>query len=475
MSSHKLTNFMFERFKNHIFTLHEKIELLALYGVVMFLLGMGLNHLLSDSKDDEQVILESASAPPIPAIVDDEEEQLEEIAQEDTKSEPEATKTETVVEKPKEIEHVRELEVERGDSFFSILTKAGVSRKETFLASKSLKKIFDPRSLKIGQKFQISFEEELEKGALDFKNLIIDEKEYQIRIEKNDKGKFVAKKVDKKLYPQIFSARGTIDSSLAKLASSLEIPPNIMAEAISYYSYVVDFQRDIQKDNRFEVLYEVLFDGDGKKVRDGDMLYALLTVDDKDLKIYHFKESDGSSDYFTEEGRSIRRSIMKTPINGAIISSPFGKRKHPILGYNKMHKGVDFAAPSGTPVYAAGDGKVTFIGVNGGYGNFIRIRHNGEYSTAYAHLRNFAKGMRKDRKVKQGQVIAYVGTSGASTGPHLHYEIIKNNKQVNPMKANVPKGKKLKGKELERFIAKKNEIDSMFTEVPLNATIKRKN
>jgi murein DD-endopeptidase MepM/ murein hydrolase activator NlpD len=158
-------------------------------------------------------------------------------------------------------------------------------------------------------------------------------------------------------------------------------------------------------------------------------------------------------DYYTDKGMTLRKSLMKTPINGAVISSPYGKRKHPILGYTKLHKGVDFAAPRGTPFYAAGDGVIEFIGRNGGYGNYIRIRHGAEYKTAYGHIQKFAKGMKKGRRVRQGQIIAYVGTTGRSTGPHLHYEILKNNKHINPMKVKIPARKHLAGMQLSKFNA----------------------
>ena len=201
------------------------------------------------------------------------------------------------------------------------------------------------------------------------------------------------------------------------------------------------------------------------KIAYGKILYVKLKIQNNVLEYFQFNTDEGFSDYFNRKGKNVKKSILKTPIDGARLSSTYGMRKHPILGYNKMHKGVDFAAPKGTPVFAGGDGVIEYAATNGGYGKYIRIRHNNEYKTAYAHLSNFKKGISKGKRVSQGEIIAYVGSTGNSTGPHLHYEILYQNKQINPLKMKLPSGKILTGSELERFIKKVNEIytNHLFT------------
>ena len=201
---------------------------------------------------------------------------------------------------------------------------------------------------------------------------------------------------------------------------------------------------------------------DGVVVNNGEIQYAKLTLRGTELPLYRFETPEGNLDYFNTKGESVRKALMKTPIDGARLSSRFGNRKHPILGYTRLHAGVDFAAPRGTPIYAAGDGTVTVAGTNGGYGKYIKIRHNGTYSTAYAHLNGYARGVRKGKRVRQGQVIGYVGSTGRSTGPHLHYEIHRNGKQINPLGLKLPSGEKLKGQTLEAFLSLRDTVDRQF-------------
>jgi murein DD-endopeptidase MepM/ murein hydrolase activator NlpD len=246
-----------------------------------------------------------------------------------------------------------------------------------------------------------------------------------------------------------------------------------MMEAIKAYSYDVDFQRDIRNGNNFEVVYETYVDDKGQFVREGDMLFASLLVNGEELKIFRFTTPDGDTDYYTEDGHSVKKALLRTPINGARISSGFGMRRHPVLGYSRMHKGVDFAAPRGTPVYAAGDGTIDMIGRRGGYGNYVRIRHNPEYSTAYAHLYKFANGMKRGRHVKQGQVIAYSGSTGVSTGPHLHYEVLIAGRQVNPNKVKMTPGRKLDKRELATFNDAKKKMIALRSSLPLRSQVAR--
>lgn len=243
-----------------------------------------------------------------------------------------------------------------------------------------------------------------------------------------------------------------------------------MIELIRTFSFDVDFQREIQKNDGFEVLYETFTDINGQQARTGEVLYAGLILGGKRIELHRFTPESGRTDYFSPDGQSVRKTLMRTPIDGARISSGFGRRKHPVLGYTKMHRGTDFAAARGTPVYAAGDGVIERASRNGAFGNYVRIRHNSTYKTAYAHLNGYAKGMRSGTRVKQGQVIAYVGTTGRSTGPHLHYEVHVNGKQVNPRQIKMPSGERLKGKDLEAFAGARRDLQQLYLET-LNGSV----
>jgi murein DD-endopeptidase MepM/ murein hydrolase activator NlpD len=239
------------------------------------------------------------------------------------------------------------------------------------------------------------------------------------------------------------------------------VPQNVTAELIKLFSWDVDFQRDLRPGDGFETLYDELSLADGSgEVRGSDLLYAALTLSGNVLGAYRF-ELEGGVEYFDRNGKSLRKFLLRTPVDGARISSGFGMRMHPILGYSLMHKGVDFAAPIGTPIYAAGDGRVLVAGRNGGYGNYVRIRHNGDYSTAYGHMLRFASGIAPGRRVSQGQVIGYVGTTGRSTGPHLHYEVLRDDAQINPMSVKQAPDTQLAGADLRRFQQEVDRIDRL--------------
>jgi len=249
-----------------------------------------------------------------------------------------------------------------------------------------------------------------------------------------------------------------INDSLYADGIKNNIPAEILTKLIKLYSFDLDFQRDIRKNTTVSISYESIIIDERNKEFYGDIIYALIKIEKNTLEYFFFKTDDGYIDYFNKKGENVKKSILKTPLDGAKLSSGFGVRKHPILGYDKMHKGVDFAAPTGTPIFAGGNGVIEFAGNNGGYGKYIRIRHNNEYKTAYAHLSGFKKGIGKGVRVNQGDIIGYVGSTGRSTGPHLHYEILYQNKQINPLKLKLPPGKKLKGDELERFVSKSKAI-----------------
>jgi murein DD-endopeptidase MepM/ murein hydrolase activator NlpD len=258
--------------------------------------------------------------------------------------------------------------------------------------------------------------------------------------------------------------KNVIKNNLYSSAINAGVEPNIIVEFARIFGFEVDFQRDIRKGDWFEILYEK-FEDDNNKVRDtGKIIYASMYVNGEEINLYNFKYKN-TEEYYDIKGKSITKSLMKTPINGARLSSSFGMRKHPILGYNKMHRGTDFAAPSGTPIMASGSGTVTRARWCGGGGNCVKIKHNSTYETIYAHMKSFARGIKEGRKVKQGQIIGYVGSTGLSTGPHLHYEVIVNGKKVNSQKLKLPSGKVLKGEERKQFELDRIKVDLKLAEL----------
>ena len=275
---------------------------------------------------------------------------------------------------------------------------------------------------------------------------------------KKSKDNFVIRENILKLYKKEVVARNLIRNNLYSAATDAGVEPNIIIEFARIFGFEVDFQRDIRKGDWFEILYEK-FEDDNGKVRDtGKIIYASMFVNGEEINLYNFKYKN-ELEYYDIKGKSITKSLMKTPINGARLSSSYGMRKHPILGYNKMHRGTDFAAPSGTPIMASGSGTVTRARWCGGGGNCVKIKHNSTYETIYAHMKAFAKGIKEGRKVKQGQIIGYVGSTGMSTGPHLHYEVVVNGKKVNSQRLKLPSGKILKGEARKEFEIERIKID----------------
>ena len=281
--------------------------------------------------------------------------------------------------------------------------------------------------------------------------------------------------------------KGTINSSLYKSAVKLGMPENTLFEMVRLLGFSVDFQREIRKGDSFEVMFTKQVDLLENRVIDTKPInFVSIILSGHELNFFEYKDKYGFSGYYDENGKSSKRTIMKTPINGARLSSKYGNRRHPVLGYTKMHRGVDFAAPRGTPVFAAGDGIVEKAGWNGSYGRYIRIRHTGTYKTAYAHLSGINKKVKTGKRVSQGKIIGYVGSSGRSTGAHLHYEVLLNNQQINPMRVKLPSGKNIPKKDLNRYksyvknimqkkIAFKNKINvNAYIKNVMNDTINRK-
>jgi murein DD-endopeptidase MepM/ murein hydrolase activator NlpD len=358
------------------------------------------------------------------------------------------------------------VEVQQGDTLMGLLIDAGVARAEAHNAITALEEVFAPRELMPGQEIRLNLSVEPVRFVSETTPQLVGLSlqpsiERNVTVTRGLDGGFIAEAIDRPLSVEIALAGSSIETSLFEAGEASNLPPIVLGEVIKAFSYDVDFQRDIQPGDLYEVVYERFEDEDGNLARTGDVLFASLTLSGKTIGIYRYTDGDGFTDFYDSEGHSLRKALLKTPIDGARISSGFGMRKHPILGYSKMHKGVDFAAPTGTPIYAAGNGTIVKIGRNGAYGNYIQIKHANGYATAYAHLSKFAKGLKSGSKVRQGDVIAYVGTTGRSTGPHLHYEVLVGGKQVNPKDVKLPTGQTLTGKGLDLFQARRDEIDAL--------------
>ena len=316
----------------------------------------------------------------------------------------------------------------------------------------------DLKVLGINQKFEFKIDNLNNKKIIEFK-IETDNKNQILFTKSNKEEKFKSKKIQKNFTKKLVYKETIITSSLYNSALNLGIKPNIIIEFARLYGFQVDFQRDIWKDDSFQIIYEEFTNEEDKVVDTGEIIFANLNLQNTDLQLYKYEYDQNKIDYFDENGKSIKKTLMKTPINGARLSSSYGKRKHPILGYTKMHTGTDFAAPKGTPIMASGDGKVTKAGWCGGGGNCVKIKHNSTYQTVYAHMSKFGRGIKRGVRVKQGQIIGYVGSTGLSTGPHLHYEVIENGKKVNSQKLKLPSGKILKGEDRKKFEVSKIKID----------------
>ena len=347
------------------------------------------------------------------------------------------------------------IKVKSGDTLEKILKKSGFQNKEITEVIKETKKIFNPKNLIIGKEITIKYEDKDKK----YINSIFIPLEFNknFYLEKIDE-KFIAEITSKKTQKRLVKKNGVITDSLYLSGLRAGIDKKAINEMIAIFSFSVDFQRDIWRNDSFEILYEEEFiKYDKAKKNLGKILYANLELQSLgSLKLFRFESDNGKIEYFDENGKSAKKLLMKTPIDGARLSSGFGMRKHPIRGYMKKHQGVDFAAPKGTPIYAAGDGVIEMKQWYKGYGKYIRIRHANNFKTAYGHMSKFNKT--PGGRVKQKQIIGYVGSTGYSTGPHLHYEVLKNNIRINPQKLKLPSGRKLKGSELQRFIEIKNTI-----------------
>lgn len=408
----------------------------------------------------------------------------------------------------------RTITLDPGDTLAGALEDAGISAQDATGVVAALGKDFNPRGLKAGQSFALTYsianvidasggtsaqprttvvmvnkkpvvvpvDAESDSSdavpadsqpisrllSLEFSPSI----EQDITVTRTTEGGFSAQTVTKQLEEHRHRAGGTIDSSLYLAAMQAGIPADVVVDMIRIFSYKVDFQRDLQPGDRFEVYYDYYYTPEGQPAKYGAISYAMLELDGKQIPMYRFQpDPNESPEYFDPKGQSTRGLLMKTPVDGARISGRFGSRRHPILGYTRMHKGVDFAVPTGTPVMAAGAGTIEFMGRARGYGNFVKIRHNSEYETGYAHLSRFVPGLHRGSHVRQGQIVAYSGMTGLATGPHLHYETFVDHRQVNPLTLKMAQGRQLTGRLLRAFQEQRMKIDNLIATTPLESKV----
>ena len=351
--------------------------------------------------------------------------------------------------------------IKSGETFDKILRSYLIDKNEIIEIKKSLEKKINLNKLNIKQSIQLNIDQTNNKIVEFVFQISNTEKIYLKR--SNEKNIFNQRIVSVKLEKKIIYQENLILESLYKAATDKNIPANTIIEFARIYGFQVDFQRDIRKKDKFQIMYEAFLNKDNQIIETGKILYANLKLSGQDNSLYYF-DKKGSEGHYDKNGKSIQKALMKTPINGARLSSSFGMRKHPIDGFNKMHRGTDFAAPKGTPIMASGNGIIKKASWCGGGGNCIKIRHNSTYETIYAHMSKFARGIKNGVRVKQGQIIGYVGSTGKSTGPHLHYEVIVNGKKINSQTLKLPSGKILKNKKRKIFEITKIKLDVLKSE-----------
>ena len=352
--------------------------------------------------------------------------------------------------------------IQLGETFNGILEQYSINQKDISTIKNTLSKKVNLDKLNTDQKIYLTIDQ-TDNTIIKFL-FQISNKERIVLTQDLQKKSFNQEIILTKLKKEIVYKENTILQSLYKSAINKKIPPNIITEFARVYGFQVDFQRDIKKQDKFQIMYEIFTDEKEKLIESGNILYANLIMSGEDNSLYYF-DKKGVEGHYDKNGKSVQKALMKTPINGARLSSPYGMRKHPIDGFNKMHRGTDFAAPMGTPIMASGSGIIKKAGWCGGGGNCIVIKHNSTYQTIYAHMSKFAKGIRNGVRVKQGQTIGYVGSTGKSTGPHLHYEVLINGKRVNSQTLKLPSGKILKDNERKLFETKKIKLDVLKSEI----------
>ena len=368
------------------------------------------------------------------------------------------------------IRHI--VQVDRGDTLMDLLLKSGVETSDAAKAIEALRDVYNPRRLRVGQEVIVTFERPRSGiGWGQFSGLSLRADPARTVFAQRTTGvNFNVTEQKHETTRQVLRYEGVIQSSLFQSGISAGIPTQVRIDMIRAMSYDVDCQREIQPGDGFEAVFERFIDKKGTPIQDGNLLYASMTLKGNTIAIYRHTDSSGDSAYYNAKGESVRKALLRTPVDGARISSGFGVRRHPILGYSKAHKGVDFAVPTGTPIMAAGDATVAEAGWKGSFGNYVRLQHTPQYSTAYAHMSKIA--VKKGAKIRQGQTVGYVGSTGRSTGPHLHYEILSNGSQVNPLGVKFKSGTSLAGKELQRFQQETvKKIQTLRTRLPSSSRI----
>lgn len=354
--------------------------------------------------------------------------------------------------------------VQQGDTLGDVLVKTGMDRTTAFNVVDAVHKVYNLKRLQVGQELELTYDAFGISGdttpltALNFEDI----PGHSISVTRQDDGAFAAKEIVAVTHREFARAEGTIRSTLFEAAVEQEIPTDVLTAMVKLFSYDVDFQRDIQKGDKFSVMYEQVLTEDGRAVRNLDIRYASMVVNGSPMKFYAFRQDDGTYEYYNDKGEGIRKALLRTPVNGASITSNFGMRRHPILGYSLLHKGVDFGVPTGTAIMAAGDGVIEMRAPNGSYGNYVRIRHTADFATAYAHMSRFADDVSVGKRVRQGQIIGYVGATGRVTGPHLHFEVMRGKAQINPITVKFPSSQKLEGAMMTKFRQSQAQTNQAF-------------
>jgi murein DD-endopeptidase MepM/ murein hydrolase activator NlpD len=357
--------------------------------------------------------------------------------------------------------------ISKGDALGKVIQKEGVNSEEVHEIIEAMSKHFNPRTLREGQDIQMHFKPGAQQGSYQLTDLKIELNPLKTVAVTREGNNFKAALEEKEVKEVIQAHKAVIKTSLYGSAAKAGIPQGVVADAIRIFSQNVDFQRDVQPGDALEVMYDTQQTDDGYVAKTGNIRYAKLILSGREIPLYRFELEDGGVDYFGPNGESTKKTLMKTPIDGARMSSGYGMRRHPVLGYGKMHKGIDFAAPTGTPIYASGDGVIEKAGRFSSYGNYVKIRHRSDLHTAYAHLSKIK--VKSGARVKQGEIIGYVGTTGRSTGPHLHYEVLVSNKHVNPRSVNLPIGHALAGRDLKKFKDHVKEVNNQYAAIATGA------
>ncbi|MBP3546999.1 MAG: peptidoglycan DD-metalloendopeptidase family protein [Alphaproteobacteria bacterium] len=415
------------------------------------------------------IILVMFNYRPVEASISPEKtiEQIKNEAIENFEEETVLSDNDTNLDAVEEAKNIQIVEIKSGDTLLKMLTGLGLDYNEANNIFLATKKVFDPRDLRVGQKFEIELSED-GKSVISMRSTLRTSEHLQLS--QNNEGKYSAQIIKDELILELQSAKGKINGTLSIAMNNNGVPKSIVADFINIYSYSIDFRRDVKKGDSYEIIYENYITPEGKIAKYGNIIYAVLNLGKSKIELYRFKDSNGNVDYYDAKGLALKKTLSRRPMQyqSGRISSYFGRRRHPIYKDIRVHWGIDYPAPKGSHIYAAGDGVIQVAQYRSGYGNYIKIRHNSEYSTAYGHMNGFAKGMKPGTRVKQGQIIGYVGSTGRSTGPHLHYEVIKNGKRVNPLTIKASASENLRGQKLAKFKKEVAKINSTYEKMLAN-------